>query len=349
MKAQRPRPTQLGPRNARRGATADHFVQIYEHDTALVEALGEFVDDGLDEGAACLVVSTPEHEASLRATLEARGVDVEASIRAGQLLLADARTLLDSFSVDGWPDAARFNEIVGGRVAQAGRAGNGTLRVFGEMVALLWAEGKQEAAIRLEALWNELGRRHQFSLFCAYPVAAFRRDKDVLGLAEVCAAHGHAIPTETYSGLATVGERLNLVVQLQQRTWAEDRESRVRSDRERRIEQRKAQELAALENAQDAVLLVDPHGQILWANAKMREWLGTNEVHVGLFARSRFEPDPTEALWSSVVRGGGALSLTTNLKCADGTKRQVTIRASLVVLMEQARMRWCVSDAPESL
>ena len=46
---------------------------------------------------------------------------------------------------------------------------------FGEMamVALFWTDGKWEAAIHLEKLWNELARSFAFSLLCAYPLRVF--------------------------------------------------------------------------------------------------------------------------------------------------------------------------------
>ena len=52
-------------------------------------------------------------------------------------------------------------------VAQAAQNGR-RVRAFGEMVALLWSEGNQAAAIRLEELWNELALSQTFCLFCAY-------------------------------------------------------------------------------------------------------------------------------------------------------------------------------------
>ena len=36
------------------------------------------------------------------------------------------------------------------------------------MVALLWDDGLVNAAVQLEAMWEELCRRHPFSLFCGY-------------------------------------------------------------------------------------------------------------------------------------------------------------------------------------
>ena len=46
--------------------------------------------------------------------------------------------------------------------------------VLGEMVAVLWAQQKYDAAIRLEELWNELALTCSFYLCCAYPANAFR-------------------------------------------------------------------------------------------------------------------------------------------------------------------------------
>jgi hypothetical protein len=45
------------------------------------------------------------------------------------------------------------------RLASRGRE-NATVRAYGEMVDLLWKDGLEEAAIRLETLWNELANTH---------------------------------------------------------------------------------------------------------------------------------------------------------------------------------------------
>ena len=62
------------------------------------------------------------------------------------------------------------------------------MRAFGEMVALLWAQGRNGATLRLEHLWNELIEEQALALFCAYPRIGATRDlTDALG--DVCAAH----------------------------------------------------------------------------------------------------------------------------------------------------------------
>lgn len=63
------------------------------------------------------------------------------------------------------------------------------VRIFGEMVALLWDAGLAEAAVEVEVLWNELGRQHSFSLLCAYPAESASGERHLDALTEVCAAH----------------------------------------------------------------------------------------------------------------------------------------------------------------
>jgi hypothetical protein len=44
---------------------------------------------------------------------------------------------------------------------------------FGEMVALLCAGDRPDAAVRLEQLWNSLLAQYHISLHCAYPLPDF--------------------------------------------------------------------------------------------------------------------------------------------------------------------------------
>ena len=57
------------------------------------------------------------------------------------------------------PDGTRFRQTVGGLVEPmlAGLAGK-RLRVYGEMVDLLWRDGHHQAALWLEEIWNDLAK-----------------------------------------------------------------------------------------------------------------------------------------------------------------------------------------------
>ena len=62
------------------------------------------------------------------------------------------------------------------------------------MVALLWDDGLVNDAVQLEAMWEELGRRHPFSLFCGYRADSVTRD--IGAFAEVCRLHGEILHGE---------------------------------------------------------------------------------------------------------------------------------------------------------
>jgi hypothetical protein len=63
------------------------------------------------------------------------------------------------------------------RLEGAAVAKNKRVVVFGETVAVLWAQKRHHAAMRLEELWNELAQTCSFYLCCAYPLSAFREKK----------------------------------------------------------------------------------------------------------------------------------------------------------------------------
>ena len=61
-------------------------------------------------------------------------------------------------------------------ILERGNCRQRRIRAFGEMVAILWAQGNDGATVRLEHLWNKFSQKAQFCLFCAYPKAGFTKD-----------------------------------------------------------------------------------------------------------------------------------------------------------------------------
>jgi signal transduction histidine kinase len=197
----------------------EHFVQFYESDEFLLGSLGGYVGAGLEGGEACVVVATDARRTGLDAQLRARGHDPRAARGRGQFFTLDAAETLSQFMVGGSPEPSRFEEVVGGLVERAG-ASSRRVRIFGEMVALLWAAGNRDAAIRLEGLWNGLQRRRPFRLFCAYPIRHFGGGSQGGPLGHVCAEHTRVIPAESYTSLPDGDERLRAVVELQRKALA---------------------------------------------------------------------------------------------------------------------------------
>jgi signal transduction histidine kinase/ActR/RegA family two-component response regulator len=194
----------------------EHFVQFYESDEFLLNSLRGFIGTGLSTGEACIVVATSAHREGLEQRLQEDGVNVAAARASGQFVALDASELLTQFMVDGVPEPERFAAVIGNLIVRVAQGPRG-VRVFGEMVAVLWAAGNHDGALRLEALWNGLRTSHSFSLFCAYPLNALGGEALVEPLSQVCGAHAHIILSESYSSLENPVDRLRAVIQLQQK------------------------------------------------------------------------------------------------------------------------------------
>ncbi len=173
----------------------DHVVQLYEDEHFLASAISPFLATGLTRWEGVIVVATPAHWKLFRQDLESRGVNVTSALDQQQLIVEDASTMLSDIMDDGTPDAARFDERVGGAVRQVA-ARYPRVRIYGEMVDLLWHANRIAAAVRLEELWNGLAKIHPFSLFCSYRMDGFDRVLYQGTLQDVCRTHSHAFPAE---------------------------------------------------------------------------------------------------------------------------------------------------------
>ncbi|MGH9093727.1 MAG: MEDS domain-containing protein [Acidimicrobiales bacterium] len=172
----------------------EHVVQFYAGDGDLVATVGSHLAGALEDGDVAVVAATAAHRAGFAATMSAAGVDVPAARLSGHLLEVDAADLLEQFMMDGVPVPADFDRAVGGLVRRAGRGGH-RVRAYGEMVALLWDAGQIPAAVALEQLWNDLGERLAFSLFCAYPTHLVGGADNADARARVCHLHSSVVGT----------------------------------------------------------------------------------------------------------------------------------------------------------
>ncbi|MEP6935911.1 MAG: MEDS domain-containing protein [Nitrospirota bacterium] len=166
-----------------------HAVQFYYDDVFLVDAVSAFIRAGYDEQATIIVVATEQHRQELRTRFQESGqAEVEAMV-----MYIDAVELLSAFMVNGQPDQTRFISALTPILERATL--RGPIRIYGEMVAVLWAQGNTKAAIRLEALWNELAATHAFSLLCGYPMSGFPNQNHET-FHQVCHAHTHVHQAE---------------------------------------------------------------------------------------------------------------------------------------------------------
>ncbi|MDQ1680376.1 MAG: hypothetical protein QOI42_1235 [Frankiaceae bacterium] len=184
-------------------AARDHDVTFYDRDTDVVADVARFVAEGLAHGERVVVVATAEHRAGIEEVLEQHGEDPVRARMSGRYLTLDAAETLATFMVDGAPRQKDFERVIG-RVLDTAAAGGSAVRVFGEMVALLWEQGNVSGAIELEALWNRLGATRRFSLLCAYP-ASVLSGSPLHDIHSVCHLHANVISPRSYSAPAAAG------------------------------------------------------------------------------------------------------------------------------------------------
>jgi hypothetical protein len=168
-------------------APCDHVVQIYESDTLFIDTLAGFVGSGINTGDCCIVIATAAHLDTLKLRLENYGIRVDTLIEDNRYLPLNAEQALAKFMLNGWPDETRFMETVSTIIRMA-RKSNRRIRAFGEMVAILWAQGYSGATVQLEHLWNKVCAKESLCLFCAYPKSGFTGDIQS-SLDHICAEH----------------------------------------------------------------------------------------------------------------------------------------------------------------
>jgi hypothetical protein len=168
-------------------APCDHVLQIYENNDAFLEVLAGYVGGGINAGDSVVVIATQEHLAALRSRMQQHGIFVDSLIDEDRYIPLVAEEVLAKFMVNGWPDEALFTKAVS-RIIKHARGKDRKVRAFGEMVALLWAQGHSGATVQLEHLWNKYCEKEELTLFCAYPKVGFTQDAGE-SLRHICGSH----------------------------------------------------------------------------------------------------------------------------------------------------------------
>jgi hypothetical protein len=166
-----------------------HIVYPYTNETQVADAVGLFASAGLRKSEAVLLIMTNAHCEPVRRRIEEQGFDLAELESAGRLVCHDADALLRTFLIGGIIDEYRFETTVGSMIETA-KSGSGRLpvRVFGEMVDLMWTSNPK-ATERLEELWNKVIDAHSVPLLCAYSLSGERPNLSPALLA----CHSHAV------------------------------------------------------------------------------------------------------------------------------------------------------------
>ncbi|MBW8877741.1 MAG: MEDS domain-containing protein [Acidobacteria bacterium] len=308
----------------------DHSVQFYEKDAFLIDRLSDFIGAGLEAGQAGIIIATSTHRADLAQRLKARGASLDVSLHADRYIALDAAETLSKFMVDGWPDERRFADEMKELLRRMARDGNRQVLAFGEMVALLWAEGRHEAALRLEELWNDLARTESFSLLCAYPMQGFSREEHGRLFQHICNEHSQVRPAESFVETATPDALRCQVVLLQQKAAALESEVAKRQQTEELLRRRERELSDFLENAVEGLHQVGADGTILWANQAELDMLGYEpDQYIGHhIAEFHLDRDVIDDILSKLQRGETLYDQPARLRSRDGSIKHVLIHSN---------------------
>jgi hypothetical protein len=177
--------------------TSEHVVQFYDTESILISEVGRAMGIALDQGAAVVCIATDAHRELLERHLMDRGIDVSAARTASQFVCLDAPATLPAIVKNGVPDVIRFAEVVGAVIDQAA-ARFPRVWIFGELVALMCADGHHAGAVELEKLWTSFtASRPQVLLHCAYPTSAFRLVDDMQAFVDICEEHCRVLHSDS--------------------------------------------------------------------------------------------------------------------------------------------------------
>jgi hypothetical protein len=155
-----------------------HAAHVYGELGELAESVSAYLTVGFELGEPAVLIARPEHLSEFMASLAGSGWDQARIDRAGLLTVADAAETLGAIMDGGnTPSKRVFEEKLGG-----------LLDLF------LSRDGRIEAAIALEELWNDLRRRRDFSLLCGYHLNVFDRAAQAGVLPDVCRTHSYILP-----------------------------------------------------------------------------------------------------------------------------------------------------------
>jgi len=180
----------LVPRQA--PVTRNHKVQFYSDDESFLSGFTRFIAAALDAGNAVIVIATESHRNRLFERLEAKGLNVEAAVEQGSYVPLDVVDTLATFMVNDLPDPARFQKATGDLLDAAFKATKGKpprVSACGECAPFLLAQGKEDAAIRLEHLWDEIARTYDVDILCGYVLESPQREQESHFYERICAEH----------------------------------------------------------------------------------------------------------------------------------------------------------------
>jgi CheY-like chemotaxis protein len=180
------------PLFARKDVGRCHEAHFYSDDPLFLDGFTRFLSAALKAGNAAVFIGTASHRIMLLERLHAESADTRSAIRERRYVGLNAAEFLSNFMVSDMPDTGWFLKVVDDLVLAAREGGKGEhLRIAagGECAHVLWAQGKADAAIRLEELWNQVAKTYNVDILCGYSLESLRCEEDSYTFRRICEEH----------------------------------------------------------------------------------------------------------------------------------------------------------------
>jgi hypothetical protein len=165
-----------------------HAVHFYDSGRELQRRVGGYLKEGLESGESVIAICTAGARYAFAEVLRGTLADRDGERRYKAL---DSRALLPTFMKGQTPTWSTFLKTMAPLLSHASADGR-PIRIYGDMVAQLWAAGFPGAALEVEEYLNRLASRYSFQLLCGYPLSLFRHRSSDLFL-ETCGTHDEII------------------------------------------------------------------------------------------------------------------------------------------------------------
>jgi CheY-like chemotaxis protein len=167
------------------GAPHHHHVQFSRDDSTLLDGIDRFAGPALAAGEPAILFMARPHRHALNGRLCRRGVNVDRAVERGTLTYFDAEEVVSHVLANGVESSVPlFLRAIESACAMAGPGQR--VPVFGEVVSLLYASGRIDAAVELERAGNEMLRTWPIDIMCTYPLVPLESGTE---FKNICAQH----------------------------------------------------------------------------------------------------------------------------------------------------------------
>jgi hypothetical protein len=167
-----------------------HLVHFYEPAQFPAESIANFLDQGLSQGEAAVLIASADHTALIEAKMEESGWNCTDLREVGLLEVTDMDEMLREFEA-GTSIVAIVEQLIATTIDPAQqKSPSKRIRIYGELEdALLTRLRNAEAALTVERYGNRLASQGTAKIYCGYSTNAFPDASYARPFIKLCQLH----------------------------------------------------------------------------------------------------------------------------------------------------------------